>query len=413
VAKQRQLELAVAIWGAVTFGALLGSSAVFRPVRDSLVLDGDPDKIPYLFIGTFVGTLLVSPLWSAAIGKHGHRRLVPIAFHVFAGCALCFGILVALEVEPVWVGRVFYIWASVFNMFVVSVFWSLLADLLGPERARRLFGPIAAGGTVGAIAGPALTRVLVGSIGVEGVLVVSAGLLELSVLGVGFVRRAGETIAREPRPPAVLAGGPFRGLAQVARSPYLLAVAGYVLCTAITATFLYLEQGKLAKLELPDREARTELFATIDLGTSVLAFVLQTLVAAPLLKRLGPGIVLLALPIAQVAGLSLVVLAPSIAVLIAVQVTSRALTHGLTRPSRELLFTVVDPDEKYRAKNVIDTVVLRGGDVASSFGYPGLVALGGGGALVLASLPIAALWIGCALGLGVMFRRRTPPKEAS
>ncbi|MEO8702216.1 MAG: MFS transporter [Kofleriaceae bacterium] len=407
--KQRRLEFTVAVWGAVTFGALLASSSVFRPVRDSLVLDGNPDNIPWLFVGTFAGTLLVSPLWSAALGSHGHRRLVPIAFHVFAACAIGFGICVALEIEPVVVGRVFYIWASVFNMFVVSVFWSLLADLLGPDTARRLFGPIAAGGTIGAIAGPALTRVLVGWIGVEGVLVVSAGLLEIAVIAVAQVQRAGESFAREAAAPAPKRGGPLDGIAQVARSKFLLAIAGYVLCTAITATFLYLEQAKLAKLEYPDRDARTELFATIDLGTNLLALVLQTLLAAPLLKRFGPGIVLLLLPIAQLAGLSMVVMAPSIAALMFAQITSRALTHGLTRPSRELLFTVVDRDEKYRAKNVIDTVVLRFGDVAASFGHTGLLAIGAGtGVLVIASIPVGALWVACALALGVMFRRRKP-----
>jgi AAA family ATP:ADP antiporter len=413
VTKQRRLELTVAMWGAVTFGALLASYSVFRPVRDSLVLDGDPDKIPWLFVGTFLGTLLVSPLWSGALGKHSHRRLVPIAFHVSAVCALGFAVCVLTELAPVTVGRVFYIWASVFNMFVVSVFWSLLADLLGPETARRLFGPIAAGGTIGAIAGPALTRLLVGWIGVEGVLVVSAGLLELAVLAVDQVRRAGESFVREARE-VKPAGGPLDGIAQVAKSPFLGAIGGYVLCTAVAATFLYLEQAKLAKLEYPDRDARTELFAAIDLGTNMLTFVLQTVLAAQLLRRLGPGIVLLLLPIASVAGLSLVVLAPSIGALVLAQISTRALTHGLTRPSRELLFTVVDRDEKYRAKNVIDTVVLRGGDVAASFGHTGLLALGAGsGVLVIASIPLAAIWLALALALGVLFRRRAATKEDS
>lgn len=405
----RELELRIAGWGALAFGALLASYAVFRPVRDALVLDGHPDDIPWLFTATFLGMLVASPLWSAALDRVGRRRLVPIAFHVFAACALGFAVAVAAELAPAVVGRVFYVWASVFVMFVVSVFWSLLADLLGPERARRLFGPIAAGGTIGAIAGPALTRLLVEQLRVEGLLVVSTVLLELAVLAIAQVRRAGEAfavVAPAPEPPAPR-GGPFAGLVQLARSPYLRSITGYVLCTATAATFLYLEQADLVHAELPDRDARAALFATIDLWASAGALVLQTLIAAPLLRRVGPGVVMVLLPLAQLAGVSLVVLAPSIGVLVFAQIGSRALTHGLTRPARELLFTTLDPDAKYRAKNAIDTVGYRCGDVASSWLHGGAVAVAGTGALVVTLFPIAAVWIALAFALGAQFRRRT------
>jgi AAA family ATP:ADP antiporter len=406
VTKQRDLETTVAVWGAVTFGALLASYSVFRPVRDALVLDGNPDKIPWLFTATFIAMLIVSPLWSAAIARRGRRRLVPHSFHVFALCALGFAGLVATDLETVWVGRVFYVWSSVFNMFVVSVFWSLLADLIGPEAARRLFGPIAAGGTIGAIAGPALTRALVGAIGVPGVLVISALLLELAVLGVRQVRRAGEAIEHEPVADQP-SGGAFDGLAQVARSPYLRMIAGYVLCTATAATFLYLEQAQLARAELPDRTARAELFAWIDLWTNLITLVLQTFLAAPLLRRLGPAFVLALLPLAQVVGVSMVVLAPSLGVLVFAQVASRSLTHGMTRPARELLFTILDRDAKYRAKNAIDTIGYRFGDVASAWLHNGLSALGAGGIpLVAATVPIVGIWLVLATLLGASFRRR-------
>ena len=142
-------ELAVAVWGAATFGALLAAYSAFRPVRDALILDGDPDQLPWLFTATFVAVSIVSPLWGAAVAK-SPRRVVPIAFHVFAACALGFFVVIRANTAPVTVGRVFYVWSAVFNLFVVSVFWSLLADLLGPGVARKLYGPIAAGGTVGA-----------------------------------------------------------------------------------------------------------------------------------------------------------------------------------------------------------------------------------------------------------------------
>jgi len=405
-------ELLVAAWGATTFGAVLASYFAFRPVRDALVLDGNPDQIPLLFLGTFVAVSLVSPAWSALLARGGRRRYVPLAFHVFAACSIGFAALVHAELAPVVVGRVFYIWSSVFNLFIISVFWSLLADLLGPDAARRLYGPISAGGTIGAIGGPLLTRELVGAIGVPGILVMSAALLELGAASLYALRRAGEALEgappRDEAPPEPALPAAVRGLVRL-RSPYLLALAGYVLCTAMAATFMYLEQASITKALLPTREARTELFATIDLWTNALTFLAQTLLAAPLLRRLGPGVVLVALPIAQCLAISELAAAPSIAILMYAQVATRTATHGLTRPARELLFTVVDRDDKYRAKNVIDTVVYRFGDLCGSWLHLGLVSLGVGSiALVGASVPLAAAWIALATVLGLGFRRRLP-----
>ncbi|MEJ7597869.1 MAG: MFS transporter [Kofleriaceae bacterium] len=376
-----------------------------------------------MFTGTFVAMLVVSPAWSATIARFGRRRLVPRSFHVFAACAFVFCGLVATSVDPVTVGRAFYIWSSVFNLFVVSVLWSLFADLMGPDTARRLYGPIAAGGTVGAFVGPLLTRLLVQQARIPGVLVLSAVLLELAVIAVGFVRRTGERLAHEDRvDDAPAGGGALDGLVQVARSRYLALIVGYVLCIAVAATFLYLEQAQITSAAFPRppkgspkelieamREARTAVFANIDLWVSGVTFVLQTFVAARLLRWVGPGIVLAILPLVQAAGITLLAVEPTLFALVLAQVAARSATHGLTRPARELLFTVVDRDAKYRAKNVIDTVVYRFGDVASSWLY---TAIEGAGAMALAiaSYPLVAIWIALAAMLGVGFRKRVKEK---
>jgi AAA family ATP:ADP antiporter len=410
-------EISVVGWGAATFGLVLASYAAFRPVRDALILDGDPDQIPWLFTATFVAVSVVSPMWSALLGHRRRRRaMVAIAFHAFAACALAFFALVRAGVAPLWVGRVFYVWSAVFNLFVVSVFWSLCADLLGPGAARRLYGPIAAGGTVGALVGPALTRVLVGTIGAAGVLVVSAALLELAVIGVAGFRRAAEAQAQtqgREEEPAREEGGALAGIAHVVRTPYLAAIVGYVLCTACAATFLYLEQAQITHDALPDHDDRTAFFATIDVWVAAVTFVLQAVIAGPALGWVGPGVVLLALPIAQAAGISTLIAAPTLTTLAIVQVISRSSTHGLTRPARELLFTVVSRDDKYRAKNVIDTVAYRLGDFGSSWLYRGLVAAGAGSSAVLgATAPLVAIWMALALVLGAGFRRRAPASTA-
>jgi AAA family ATP:ADP antiporter len=403
----------------VAFAALLASQFAFRPVRDALILDGDPEQIPWLFLGTFVAISVVSPVWSALLANRSRARSIPLAFHASAACMVGFFLIVRVELAPVAVGRVFYVWSAVFNLFVVSVFWSLLADLLGPGTARQLYGPIAAGGTVGTFIGPLLTRLLVGTIGVDGVLMMSAVLLELAMIAIHCLRRAATGLGRDAgpvpdEPPDVpLGGSAFTGIAHVAKSPFLSALVGYVLCTACAATFMYLAQAKMVHDAFPDRVARTSYFASLDLWTAGATFVLQTVLAAPAIGRFGPGIVLAVLPLAQLAGISVLAVAPSLTVLAIVQVISRSVTHGLTRPARELLFTVVSRDDKYRAKHAIDTIGYRLGDLASSWLYKGLHAIGaGGGALVGATIPLVALWLGCAFVLGAGFRRRVP-KEPS
>ena len=422
--KRRGTELVVAIWAALTFGALLASYMAFRPVRDALILE-DADRLPLLFTGTLIAVSILSPIWSAILARVRPRRAIPVTFHVFAACCVVFAILVGNDVAPIATSRTFYIWSAVFNLFVISVFWSLLADLLGPTIAKRLYGPIAAGGTVGAIAGPLLTRLLVDTIGIDGVLVMSALLLEAAVLGVTYVRRHGETLARDDDddrgagsggvPPDVpTPGSALRGFAQIARTPYLLAIVLYVLCTATAATFVYMEQAALVRAVLPDRVEATELFASIDFWSQALTFAIQVLLATPLLTTLGPGIVLTLLPAAQAIGITALVTAPAIRTLVIVQITTRAITHGLTRPARELLFTVVSRDDKYRAKNAIDVVGYRAGDFGSAWLHKGLTAIGAGGtALVIAMLPLSAMWLGLAVFLGAGYRRRITPRDSS
>jgi AAA family ATP:ADP antiporter len=425
VRTQGYLSLWVTLWGAAAFAALLASYTAFRPVRDALILDSNPDQLPWVFVGTFVAVSVLSPVWSAMLARWPRRRVIPLAYHVFALCAFGFFLLKRADVSPLMVGRVFYVWSGVFNFFVVSVLWSLFADLLGPGTARRLYGPIAAGGTVGTFVGPLLTKALVGTIGVPGVLLMSAVLLEVALVCIYQVRRTGAKLAREDAArgeremageadaDAPVGGGAFTGIARVIRTPYLAAIVGYVLCTAFLATFLYFRQADIVREAITSRNARTEYFATIDLWVAGVTLVFQTLIARPALGWFGPGVVLCVLPIVQLVGLSVVVAAPSLATLAVVQVLGRSATHGLTRPSRELLFTVVSRDDKYRAKNAIDTIGYRLGDMLSGWLNTGLIALAGLAAVVGAAIPIVAVWLGLAVILGVGFRRRAAQEVPS
>jgi len=409
-------QLGVTLWGAGAFAALLASYTAFRPVRDALILDNNPDQIPWIFLGTFVVISVLSPVWSAILARWSRRTVVPLAYHVFALCAVGFFLAKRADLAPLALGRAFYIWSAVFNLFVVSVLWSLFADLLGPSIARRLYGLIAAGGTIGTLVGPSLTRALVGTIGVPGVLLMSAVLLEVAVLCIYQVRRsgaglAGATSSSDGDPDAPAGGGAFTGIAYVARSPYLATIVGYVLCTAFAATFIYLRQFTIVREAIRATATRAEYFATIDIWVAVVTLAFQTVLVRPALGWFGPGIVLAVLPLAQLVGISVLVAAPSLTVLMIVQVIGRSATHGLTRPARELLFTVVTRDEKYRAKHAIDTIAYRFGDVAAGWLNTALLAIGGGLALVGAAVPLVAIWLGCAAFLGAGFRRRVTQEK--
>jgi AAA family ATP:ADP antiporter len=398
-------ERAPVLWAALLFFFVLGGYFILKPVRDALAIDDDPEKIPWLFTGTFVTMLAVAPLWGWLVARWPRRRFVPIAYHAFVIQLVVLFLLMRGDVGGVWLGKVFFVWVSVYNLFIVSVFWSLCADVFTPEQGRRLFGMIAVGGTAGAMAGPALTSGLVERIGVPGMLLVAAGMLEAAVLcALALDRTAGQgRAAEEP-----VGGGAIAGLARVAESSYLRTIGVYVIFLSTAATFLYIQQGEIAKAGFETREARTAFFADVDLFTNLAVIGVQSLIAARLLGWLGVGAVLAVLPLVQGAGLWALAASPTVAVLVAVQVAGRTATHALTRPAREVLFTVVPREDKYKAKNVIDTLIFRFGDMGSAWLNKLLSSGLGRPGIALVALPMIAVWLFVAAWLGRAHRARLP-----
>jgi len=406
-------EGAAAAWAALAFFAILGSYFVLRPVRDAMGIEGDPAFIPWLFTASFVVMTAIAAPWGALVARVPRARLVPLSFRAFVVQLLIFAGLVTWGGAPVVVGQVFYVWLSVFNLFVVSVFWSVCADLLRPEQGRRLFGPIAAGGTAGAIVGPLVTRSLAAHVDAWVLLVIAGALLEAAVWAMARLERASlavpiatPTPTPTPPPAATTVGGhPLAGLANLVRSPYLAGIAGYALCAACLATFVYLSQAEIAKAALPDRAARTRFFADVELWTGLVSIALQAVVTSRLMRWIGVGLVLAVLPLIQGVGLLALAAAPTLATATAVSAAGRAATHALARPARENLFTAVGREDRFKTKNVIDTLVYRFGDFGSSWLHRGLALVGV--ALTAVALPLAAAWAALALALGVGHRRRT------
>jgi AAA family ATP:ADP antiporter len=313
------------------------------------------------------------------------------------------------------VARVFFVWISVFVLFAVSVFWSFMADVYASEQGKRLFGFIAAGGSAGALLGPSIAVWLAEPIGRANLLLIAALLLEFAVLcamrleSAATVLKDGGTaaVATERRETA-LGGGWIAGLAMLARSPYLAGIALWVALLSLAGTFLYFQQANIVAAMSDDPNRRTAVFAQIDLAVSLLTIVVQFLATGKLIRRFGAGPAAAFLPLVFALGFLALALTPMLWVVIAFQATQRAANFAISNPAREVLFTVVGREEKYKAKYVIDNVVFRGGDAASGWLFHALRGLGMElHAIALATVPVAVGWMVLALTLGRAHERRT------
>lgn len=393
----RPQELRALLWSFLYFFSLLCAYYVLRPVRDEMGIQGGVEDLQWVFSGTFVVMLAAVPLYGWAVARLPRRRLLPVVYLFFIANLLVFHLLMRAGLAPAATARAFFIWVSVFNLFVVSVFWSFMADLFSNTQARRLFGFIAAGGSAGAVTGPALTAVLAPLIGPANLLLVSVAFLAVTLLCIGrllswsAVKSGNTTRALEAA--RGTGGGLWAGLQQVLASRYLLGICLYVLLYTTLSTFLYFEQAHIVRDAFDSPGERTRLFAAIDLAANTLTILVQVFLTTRLVRWLNVGGALALVPLGLAAGLVALGAYPGLVVLVAVQVLRRAGNYAVSRPAREMLFTVVAREERYKAKNVIDTLVYRGGDAASAWLYTGLSALGLGlGAIAFIGVPFALLW---------------------
>lgn len=389
------------LWSFTYFACLLGSYYVLRPVREEMGIAGGVEQLQWLFTGTFLAMLAAVPLFGAASARLPRARLLPAVYLFFIVNIVGFHALLGAE-DRTWIARAFFIWTSVFNLFVVSVFWSFMTDLFTDAQGRRLFPFIAAGGTLGAIAGPGLTALLAPLIGSRHLLLVSALLLAAALFCIGRLLSADRGRQRESRQ-AALGGGVWEGLRMLVGSRYLLGIGLFIWLYTMLSTFLYFEQAHIVRAAFADPDRRTQLFAVIDLAVNILTVVLQVAIAGRLLERYGVAKALAAIPALLAVGFLALAAAPEVLVLATVQVLRRAGDYAVTRPSREVLFTVLDTRSKYKAKNVVDTVVYRGGDAVSGWMFVALKAAGFGlTGIALIAAPVALLWMLLGFRLGRM-----------
>ena len=394
------------LWSAFYFFCLLAGYYVLRPVRDALGIATGVENLQWLFTATFVVMLAAVPAFGWATARLPRRRLLPAVYLFFITNTLIFFLLFQAETGRVWVARAFFVWLSVFNLFVVSVFWSFMADIFTPAQGRRLFGLIAAGGSAGAIAGPGITAMLVEALGPVNLLPVAAGFLGVALACVARLNAWARTGARESAP--AVGGGIWEGVKEVAASRYLLGICAFLWLFTSLSTLLYFQQAHIVATALPDAAGRTRLFAAMDLATNGLTVIAQLLLTARVVARLGVGRALAVLPALVAVGFGALAAVPALPTLVAFQVLRRSGNFALTKPAREMLFTVVDRRAKYKAKNFIDTVVYRGGDALSGWFSAGLTSLGlGVAAIAWAALPIAVIWLYMGLLLGRQYASMT------
>ena len=412
----RPVEVRALLWAFAYFFCLLASYYVLRPVRDEMGLAGGIKNLPWLFTATFVVMLAVLPLFGALVARLPRRRFIPLVYRFFGVNIVLFWLLLTFGIALAETAKVFFVWISVFNLFAVSVFWSFMADLYASEQGKRLYGFIAAGGSLGALLGPLLAVALAEPIGRANLLLIAALLLEAATLcamrleaAAPLLKSGGAAAVPSTKPPdAALGGGWIAGIAMIARSPYLAGIALWVALLSLAGTFLYFQQAGIVAALTDDPNRRTAIFARIDLAVSLLTLLVQFLATGKLIKRFGAGPAAAFLPFVFCAGFLALALTPMLWVVIAFQAAQRAANFAISNPAREVLFTVLEREEKYKAKYVIDNVVFRGGDAASGWLFNALRGLGlDPGTISAATVPVALGWLLLALGLGRAHERRT------
>jgi len=420
---ERHEYVAVA-WSFAYFFCVLSSYYILRPVRETMAVGSGADTVPYLFLGTFVLMMLATPIFGWVSSKYPRRAFLPWVYLFFVSNILIFWFVFSKFVDAgtdhVWLGRVFFVWLSVFNLFVVSVFWSFMADIYTREQGRRLFGLITAGGSIGAVIGGATTSTYVIQIGFQNLFPIAAILLLMAVICIrqlrGWVAHEHEEEIDETVETAKpLGGNPFSGITHVSGSNYFLAIVACSIIASLLGTALYMFAIQLVEVSIPGANARAEFFSNIDFWTNLIALLGQMFFVRHVVARFGIGRSLAVLPLVSIVGFAVLAFDPALVVVAILTIARRALGFSFSKPTTDMLYSVVTPEEKYKTKNFIETAVYRFGDIVGTWSVTLMMGLSIGGfsfvgltitGVSLVMLPFAAVWGTAALWLGREYKRK-------
>jgi AAA family ATP:ADP antiporter len=417
----RRREYVAVAWSFLYFFCLLASYYMLRSVRETMAIVSGVQTIPWLYTGTFTIMLLATPVFGWIASRFPRRTFVPWVYWFFiANIVAFFAAFTVLgdQLDRVWVARTFFVWLSVFNLFVVSVFWSFMVDIYSTEQSRRLFGVISAGGSTGAFLGPLATSMVVVPIGFENLLPLAAVLLGIAIYCIHRLRRwslqqAAPAGGGVPAGSGPLGGSALAGMKLVFTTPYLAAIAAGQTITNVLGAVTYYYMAQLVSENFPVVDEQTRVFALVDTCSNALSFVGQALVVKHTVQRLGMSRTLAILPLVSLLGFALLAANPVFIVVAVLQVVRRGVGYGIAKPASDMLYSVVSREAKYKAKNFIETAVWRASDLAGGWAVKLLSGIGLAGVSV-ACLPLAAAWVGLALWIGRDYRRRegTPGQVA-
>jgi AAA family ATP:ADP antiporter len=406
----RAAEKAPVFLAALFFFFVMAALMMLRPAREALGMQRGIDEVRWLFIGTAVVTLAVNPVFGWLVSRFKRLSFITATYVFFALSLVGFwGILVfAPTAIGLTTGQVFYVWFSVFNLFAVMVCWALLADRFSLEQSKRFFSVIAAGGTLGAIFGPWLSSLLAKPFGTPVLLLIAAGFLILAVAAAWGLTHAlsdqqyasaEHSVKADEK--AVIGGNAWAGFGAVMRSRYLLGIAVYIVILAIILTFIYFTRLQMVAALGQDLDMRTGIFARLDMITQITTLVLQLGITGFLMRRFGVSVTMALLPLTVLFGFIGLAIVGTLTMVVILDATAKAVQRAVMRPARETLFTVLNREDKYKAKAFIDTFVYRGGDVIGAQ-VEGLLKSLGLGLMALASLviPMSIAWTFLGVWLG-------------
>jgi len=407
-------EYVAVAWSFGYFFCVLSSYYILRPVREMFAVGSGPTTVPWLFTGTFAVMMVATPIYGWVASRFPRRTFLPWVYLFFISNILIFWFLFSSYIQDgtdhIWLGRVFFVWLSVFNLYVVSVFWSFMADIYSRDQGRRLFGFITAGGSIGALIGAAVTSALVVKIGFENLFPISAAVLAFAIICIRQLRKwvAVEHVSDILEPVETdkpLGGNPFAGITHVFKSNYFIGIATSSIVASLLGTALYMFATQMVQDSIPGDNTRTEFFSNINLVTNLLALIGQMFIVRQVVGRFGIGRSLALLPIVSVIGFIVLALDPVLGVVALLTIARRSVGFSFSKPATDMLYSVVTPEDKYKTKNFIDTAIYRFGDVIGTWSVNFMLALGIAG-VSYAMLPFAAVWFTVSLWLGRDYKRQ-------
>jgi AAA family ATP:ADP antiporter len=388
---------------------LMGSYYILRPVRDAMASDWTDAEVSWLWTFTFVFSAIAVSLYGGAVTRIRFRRLVPAVYSFFAASFLLFYLGTQTLADRTLLDKSFYVWISLFSLFHISVFWSFMADTFSKPQATRLFGFIGAGASIGAIGGPAFAALLVGDMGTDPLLLVASVLVVATLPVITWIQRLKLTdldnagVAADITDFDYIGGNPLAGFSEFLQSRYLLGIGLFIFFYTSIGSFVYFELKNL--LADYDRETRSQIWAMMDLVVNTLTVLVAAFATGRIAKHMGLSFTLASVPVLICAGMLTVAAAPVVGVVVALQIVRRAGNYAVSRPAREMLFTAVDREVRFKAKPVIDIVIYRGGDMLNAWAFTALTqGLGlGMAAVAVAGSGIAGMWALTGIYLGRRF----------